>query len=418
MKLILFVLATAGSSDNWPQFRGPDAMGVAEDPRLPDTWSTTSNVAWKTAIPGRGWSSPIVWGDHIFLTSVVSDTEHGAPRTGLYSGGPQDIPGGEHGWLVLGLDWATGKILWEKEVHRARPSQARHLKNSYASETPVADAERLYVYFGNLGVFAFDHQGALLWKKELAPLETRNGWGTASSPVLHDGRLYLVNDNEESSYLLALDAATGKELFRIPREEKSNWSTPYVWKNEIRTEIVTTGSNKIRSYDVDGRLLWEIAGMSSITIPTPFSKFGLLYVSSGYVGDDLRPVYAIKPGGEIAWTHETAGPYNPSPVLYGDYYYTLHDRGFFTSHDARTGTVVYDKHRIDPLAGAFTASPWGYNGKIFCLSEEGVTYVIQAGPQFQVVAKNPLDEVALATPAIARGSLLIRTATKLYRISK
>jgi hypothetical protein len=415
---VLLLLTVLGSSDNWPQFRGPDAMGVAEDPRLPETWSTTENVTWRASIPGRGWSSPIVWGDRIFLTSVVSEADPGAPKTGLYSGGPQDIPGGEHRWVVYGLDWATGAVAWEKEVYRARPSKARHLKNSYASETPVADAERLYVYFGNLGVFAFDHQGELLWKKELAPLETRNGWGTASSPVLHEGRLYLVNDNEESSYLLALEAATGKELFRIAREEKSNWSTPYIWKNDLRTEIVTTGSNKIRSYDLDGKLLWEIAGMSSITIPTPFSKFGLLFVSSGYVGDDLRPVYAIKPGGEVAWTHRQAGPYNPSPIVYGDSYYTLHDRGFFTSHDARTGMPIYDKQRIDPAAGAFTASPWAYNGKIFCLSEEGVSYVIQAGPEFRVVARNSLDEVALATPAIARGSLLIRTATKLYRIER
>jgi outer membrane protein assembly factor BamB len=418
MKLLVLLLTAASFPDNWPQFRGPDSMGVAEDPRLPDTWSATENVVWKSSIPGRGWSSPIVWGERIFLTSVVAEVDPGSPKTGLYSGGPQDIPEGEHRWMVYGLDWSTGAIVWEKEVHRGRPSSARHLKNSFASETPVADGERVYAYFGNLGVFAFDHQGKLLWERELPPLPTRNGWGTASSPVLHDGRLYLVNDNEESSYLLALDAATGKEIFRVPREEKSNWSTPYVWRNEVGTEIVTTGANKIRSYDLDGKLLWEIAGMSSITIPTPFSKFGLLYVSSGYVGDDLRPVYAIKPGGEIAWSHQQAGPYNVSPILYGENYYTLHDRGFFTSHDAKSGKIVYDKQRIDPVAGAFTASPWAYNGKIFCLSEEGVTYVIESGPEFRVVARNSLDEVALATPAIARGSLLIRTATKLYRISQ
>jgi outer membrane protein assembly factor BamB len=418
MRLLFLLLAAAAADDNWPQFRGPDSMGVMEDPRLPDTWSATENVVWKSSVPGRGWSSPIVWGDRIFLTSVITDADPGAPKTGLYSGGPQDIPGGEHRWMVYALDWTTGKTVWEQEVHRGRPAKARHLKNSYASETPVADAERVYAYFGNIGVFAFDHEGTPLWKHPLPPLETRNGWGTASSPVLHGGRLYLVNDNEESSYLLALDAATGKEIFRVPREERSNWSTPYVWKNDVRTEIVTTGANKIRSYDLDGKLLWELAGMSSITIPTPFSKFGLLYVASGYVGDDLRPVYAIKPGGEIVWTHRQAGPYNVSPILYGDLYYTLHDRGFFTSHDARTGALVYDKQRIDPVAGAFTASPWAYNGKIFCLSEEGVTYVIQAGPEFRVVGRNSLDEVALATPAIARGSLLIRTATKLYRISR
>jgi outer membrane protein assembly factor BamB len=415
---ILLLLALAGVSDNWPQFRGPDAAGVAEDPRLPDTWSATENVVWKKDVPGRGWSSPIVWEDRVFLTTVVSDQEAGAPRTGLYAGGPQGVPAGEHRWLVLAFDFKTGALLWEEEVHRGRPSKARHLKNSYASETPVADASRIYAYFGGLGVFAFDHAGKLQWKHEIPASDTTNGYGTASSPVVHEGRLYLVNDNEESSYLLALEAATGREVFRVPRDEKTTWSTPYVWKNELRTEIVAAGANKNRGYDLDGKLLWEIAGMSSLTIPTPFSRLGLLYISSGYVGDDLRPVYAVKPGGEVAWSHRQAGPYNPSPIVYGETYYTLHDRGFFTAHDARTGKLIYDKKRIDPAASAFTASPWAYGGKIFCLSEEGVTYAIEAGPEFRVVGKNPLDEVSFATPAIAHGSLLIRTASKLYRISK
>ena len=429
--LTAFVSSTALAEDNWPQFRGPHSSGEVEASGLPDTWSTTDNVAWKTTIPGRGWSSPVLWGDRIFLTSVVSSQSAGAPKTGLYSGGPQDIPAGEHRFIVVALDWSSGKILWEREVHRGYPNQARHLKNSYASETPLVDADRLYAYFGNLGVFAFDHDGELLWTQRLEPVRTRNGWGTSASPVSDGERLYIVNDNENASYIAAFDIQNGDEVWRVSRDERTNFSTPYIWKNDLRTEIITTGSKKIRSYTQSGKELWSISGMSTITIPTPFAKFGLLYISSGYVADSLRPVYAIKPGasgdislakGEtsndsIVWHLPTAGPYNPSPVILGDTYYTLFDRGFFTAHNAKTGEEIYGKKRIDPTAGAFTASPWANAGKIFCLSEEGVTYVIRAGKDFEVVGQNSLDEVVLSTPAVVRDSLLIRTASKLYRIT-
>jgi outer membrane protein assembly factor BamB len=332
--------------------------------------------------------------------------------------------------VAIAADWATGAIRWEAEVHSGVPDTARHLKNTFASETPVSDGERIYVYFGNVGVFALDLEGDLRWAKRFEATETRNGWGTAASPALHDGRLYIVNDNDEQSYIVALDAATGDELWRVDRNEGTNWSTPYVWENELRTEIVTTGTDKVRSYDLDGNLLWELTGLSSITIPTPFSKFGLLYVTSGYIGDQHRPVYAIRLGasgnitlgdGEtsnehIAWYLPKGGPYNPSPILYNDYYYTLHDRGFFTAHDARTGEEVYGRQRVRRSGAAFTSSPWAYNGKIFALSEAGDTYVIKAGPEFEVLAVNPLDEFTMATPAIARGSLVIRTLSRLYRI--
>ena len=252
----------------------------------------------------------------------------------------------------------------------------------------------------------------------------------SSSPVLHDGRLYIVNDNDEQSYLFALSKETGGEVWRTDRDEGTNWSTPYIWENEFRTEIVTTGTDKVRSYDLDGNLLWELTGMSSITIPTPFSEFGLLYISSGYIGDRKRPVFAIRPGasgdislapgatsGEyIAWFQPQAGPYNPSPILYGDHYYTLLDRGFFTAHDARTGEEIYSRQRV-AVGAAFTSSPWAYNDKIFLLSEDSETFVVKAGPEFEILHKNPLNEMTLATPAVANGSLILRTGTKLYRIA-
>jgi outer membrane protein assembly factor BamB len=405
--------------------------GVAADhPDLPDSWSTTENVAWVTSIPGLGWSSPVVWGDHVFLTSVINTGQQEAPKPGFYLG---DWPASTapHRWMVYDVDFETGNVRWAREIGSTPPGRAKHLKNSYASETPVTDGERVYAYFGNMGLYAIDLSGNPVWSKTLGPFPTRNNWGTGASPALHDGRLFVVNDNDGQSFLAAFDARTGAELWRVNREEGTNWSTPFVWQNELRTEIVTSGSDKVRSYDLTGKLLWEFSGMSTISIPTPFERFGLLYVSSGYVGDRLRPTYAIRPGasgdislgpGEtsnahIVWSWPTAAPYNPTPIVYGDLYYTLFDRGFFTSHDARTGREVYGRQRITGDASGFTSSPWAYNGRIFAMSEEGDTYVIQAGSEFKVLGKNSLDEMTLATPAVARGSLFVRTASKLYRLT-
>ncbi|MCC6367036.1 MAG: PQQ-binding-like beta-propeller repeat protein [Bryobacterales bacterium] len=302
------------------------STGVAEDdPRLPEEWSSTKNVAWKTEIPGRGWSSPVVWGDRVFVTSVVSAQPKEKARKGPYFGGERGMPSDEHRWMIYALDFDSGKVVWEREAHKAVPQFSRHLKNSYASETPVTDGERLYVYFGNVGVFAFDRNGKLAWERRFEPVKMRYGWGTAASPVLYEGRLYVVNDNEDKSVLMALDKKTGKTIWQVDRDEKSNWATPYIWRNAKRTEIITPGTSRIRSYDLDGKPLWELAGMSSIAIPTPFSSHGLLYVTSGYVGDEKRPVFAVKPGaggdislktGEtsnefISWFYPQLGPYNP-----------------------------------------------------------------------------------------------------------
>jgi outer membrane protein assembly factor BamB len=421
------------TEENWPQFRGPQSTGVAEDPNLPDKWSETENVSWKADIPGFGWSSPIIWGDKIFVTSVISADQVEAPKKGLYLGGNRlEPPKDEHRWMVYCIDFKRGKIVWEREVYRGVPQITRHLKNTFASETPVTDGERVYAYFGNLGLYCIDFKGNLIWKQAVEAHRTRFGWGTAASPVLYKDRIYLLNDNDEQSFFAAYNKKTGAQVWRTEREIGTNWATPYVWENKQRAEIIVPGWKVVRSYGLDGKVLWEFKGMSSIVIPTPFSKFDLLYIASGYVGDKHRPVYAIRPGasgdislkeGEnsnrfIAWYLPQAGPYNPSPIVYGDYYYTLYDRGFFTCHDARTGKEVYSKQRIDPSAGEFTSSPWAYNGKIYCLSEDGDTYVIQSGPEYKMLGKNSLDEMCMATPAIASSSLIIRTASKLYRISK
>jgi outer membrane protein assembly factor BamB len=425
-------LSAAAASDDiqWPQFRGPGARGVGSNANLPDHWSTTENVAWKTDIPGRGWSSPIVWGNRVFLTTVVNLGESEAPTKGLYRGGDRDkIVAAEHQWKVLCLDLLSGKLLWERLVYRGEPSQPIHIKNSYASETPVTDGERLYVCFGNVGLFCFDLDGRELWSKPIKPHTTFAGWGTAASPVLHGDRLYFIYDNQEQSYLLALDKRSGEQVWRIDRDEKSNWSTPYIWQNAQRTEIVTPGSGKTRSYDLDGKLLWWFKGMSGITIATPYAGDDLLYISSGFVGSKLRPLYAIRPGGSddislaagetsnasIAWCHRTAGPYNPTTLLYDGRIYVLQDRGTLSAFNAKTGEIFYDCQTL-PEGEHFTTSPWAYNGRIFCLNEDGLTFVLRAGDKFELLHTNKLaeDDMGMASPAMVGDRLVLRTAARVY----
>ncbi len=420
----------ARGQDDWPQFRGPAASGVGDPARLPDAWSATEHVAWKTNIPGRGWSSPIVRDGNVFVTTAVRDGGELEPvKKGLYLGGDRPAPKESHRWIVYGLDLGSGRIVWEREVHRGIPVHGHHLKNTLATETPVADGERVYAYFGNVGLFCFDLEGKPLWSKRWESVPTRHGWGTAASPVLHGERIYVVNDNDRQSFLVALDRKTGEQVWRIDRDEKSNWATPFVWENGQRTEIVTPGTGRVRSYGLDGRLLWELGGMSVITVPTPVAAHGLLYVTSGYVMDRRKPLYAIRPGASgdvslegdqdrneyIAWCQKMAGPYNPSPIVYGKYLYVLYDMGLFSCYDAVTGEAVY-KHRISPGARAFTASPWACDGKIYCLSEDGDTFVIRAGPEYELLGKNRLGELTMATPAIVRDGLIIRTESHVFRI--
>ena len=437
---VLAVLATitsrgiAAAQDNWPQFRGPTMNAtVADNPALPERWSQTENVEWVAEIPGLGWSSPVVWGQQIFLTTVTAEGEFEQPKPGLYAPrGRPEPPPLEHEWRVYCLDLGTGDILWQRSVKAGKPNFPRHMKNTYASETPTSDGERVYVRFGDLGLYAFDTAGDEIWRREIPDKRTRSEWGSASSPVLHEEKLIILYDNEETSWIAALNAATGGEIWRTDRDEVSSWATPYIWEHEQRTEIVTSGVNRIRSYDLDGKLLWEMDGqMSWATIATPFSSHGMVYVNSGYFRDQHRPAYAIRPGangdislrGEersneyVAWYQPTAGNYNTSPLVYGGTYYSLLDRGFFEAYDALTGEPVYSRQRIR-VGASFTSSPWAYNDKVFALSEQGDTYVIQAGPEFKVLGVNSLDEMAMASPAIVGDRLLIRTRSKLYSIRK
>jgi outer membrane protein assembly factor BamB len=406
-------------------------------PTPPDRWSATENVLWKTDFPGLGWSSPIVWGNHVFLTTCVNTGVTREPRKGLYledvdaNKYPKDTD--KHEWKVFCLDLNSGKVVWERVAHTGVPAKPHHIKNTLASETPTTDGERIYAYFGNLGMYCYDMQGKLLWTYLTPPTETNYAWGTSASPIVYQDRVYIVNDNNEKSYMVALDKATGEVVWRVDRDEKkTNYATPFIWKNELRTELVTSGIDWTRSYDLDGKLLWQLKGKSILALPTPFTEFGYLYLTSGHVLWGGNPLYAIKPGATgdislgdtettneyIAWSHQKAGPYHPTPLIVGDTLYILYDRGFLAAYDAKTGREIYGRKRIPEGGAGFTSSPWSYDDKLFCLNEDGRTLVLKTGPEFGVLHINSLaeDDMGMATPVIVGDKLLLRTSARIYCI--
>ncbi len=449
----------AADPADWPQFRGPGGAGVADASSLPERWSTSDNVDWVIEVPGRGWSSPIVWRDRVFVTSAVSPSGvFKAPSTGIFGNDyaaelqkqglsddeivkrvvTRDIElttdTGEISYRVFALDAKTGKVLWSQEAHRGAPPGGRHRKNTYASETPATDGERLYASFGgNVGVFAFSLDGKLLWKHTWPPQPIYLDFGTASSPVAHGGRVYQLHDNDGESFLAALDATTGKELWNVKRTDRasgmvSGWATPFIWQNRARTEIVTIGRGFVISYDPDGRELWRVKGMTQAT-PSPVAADGLLYVGSGSQGEANRPLMAIRPGAKgdislaadedsnefVAWRQPRFSGYTPSPLVYRGRVYAVNDNGILQVADAKTGKEIF-KARMGGGGQTFSSSPLASQGRIYFLSEDGDAFVLRAGDAYDEIAKSSLGEMSLATPAVDADSLYVRTQTKLYRI--
>ena len=453
-------LASGGAAQmDWPQFRGPEASGIADGANLPERWSATANVAWSIDVPGRGWSSPIVLGGTVFVTSAVSAKAFKAPSTGIFGNdyiaelqkqglsgeeimkrlrdrdleGPEES--GEIAYMVFAIDANTGKTKWSREAHRGLPPGGRHRKNTYASETPATDGERLYASFGgNVGIFAYALDGTPLWTHTWPPQPIYLDFGTASSPVVHDGRVFLLHDNEGESFLASLDAKTGKPIWSVKRTgnegRASGWSTPYVWKSGARTEIVTLGRGQVVSYDLEGRELWRLKGITQAQ-PTPVAANGLLYVATGSQGETGRPLFAIRAGASgdislrpdetsnafVAWYQPRFSGYTPSPLVYRDRVYVVNNNGVLQVADAKTGVEVF-KARVGGGGQTFSSSPLASDGRIYLQSEDGDTFVLRAGDKYDEIAKNSLGEMSLATPAPDDGALFIRTQTKLYRITK
>jgi outer membrane protein assembly factor BamB len=428
-------VAPRGTARPWPSFRGANAAGAADGQGAVVEWDVASgrNVRWKTPIPGISTASPIVFGDRVYIATSVSTSDK-AFRTGLYGDTAPVNDLSEHSWKLYALDTQNGRIVWEREVHKAAPRVKRHPKSSHSSSTPVTDGKRIAVLYGTVGILAvYDVNGRQLWKKDLGLLDNgwffdvTHQWGHSSSPIIYQDAVILQVDRQKDSFLAAYDLASGKELWRTPRtDEIPTWGTPTIARGRAGDEIITNGT-KVRGYDAEtGKLRWTIAPNSEITVATPVVGSDLVYVTGGY--PPARPIYAIRPGfsGDlslpkggasseaIAWSNDREGTYIPTPVLYRGILYTFNINGIITAYDAQTGERIY-RARVG-AGGSFSASPIAADGRLYFASEDGEVYVAKAGREYLELAKHDMKEVIMATPAISNGLLVVRTMQHVYGI--
>jgi outer membrane protein assembly factor BamB len=427
-------LASSICAQNWPQFRGPSATGVVEGQPSAVTWdaSKTVNTVWKTPIPGLGHSSPVVWGDKVFIATAVTSGAKDETRYGLYGDVAPVKDDPKHTWKVYALDKRSGKILWERIAYEGLPKVKRHPKSTHADSTPVTDGKHLIVLFGSHGLYAYNLNGKLLWKQDLGVLDAGwfydadYQWEHGSSPVIYKDLVIVQADVQKDSFIAAYHLKTGKLAWKTPRDEISSWGTPTVYFGKTRDEVVTNGSKAIRGYDpATGKELWRLTPNSEVTTPTPFVAHDLIYVTSGYA--PIQPIYAIRPGATgdislkdgkesndfIAWSKKRGGPYMPTPIVYGDYLYTCSNQGVLTAYNAKTGERIYQE-RLGGKGGAFTASPVASDGKLYFSSEDGDVFVVKAGPKYELLATNPVGEVMMATPAISEGLVFVRGLKHLF----
>lgn len=432
--IIFFAVLSSCTTNNWSQFRGPDFNMVVASKDLPTQWNDSLNVKWTHDIVGESWSSPIVYGEKIFYStselikkapSVVSenDSESNTPPD---NNALKDV----YSWKITCVDLNTGNELWSKVAFEGNPRIKKHAGSTYACETPVTDGKRIYVYFGMVGVYCYNLNGNLLWEKDLDAYETQNGWGTGSSPVVHDEMLYIQADNDENSFLIALNVKTGEEKWKVERDEKTTYGTPAIWKNTVRTELVTLGK-KARSYNlVSGELIWELKVSEENSIPSPV--FDDDYIYFGNAGRrDPGVMFAVKAGAKgditpaegetksegVVWSNTEAGMANPSPLLHNGLIYVLASRGGEISClDAASGDLIY-KEKIDKV-GACWASPWINNDRIYFYDEKGVTSVVKTGKEFELLSQNTLEDKFWASVAITQDAYIFKGVGKLYCVGK
>jgi len=438
-RMVLFlVLALPAFAGEWPSFRGPAAVGVADGQQLPDDWDATAgtNIKWKSAVPGLAHSSPIVWGDRIFVTTAVSSLGTATFKPGLYGEGAASEDRSIHQWQVISIDRNSGKILWTRTAYEGPPREKRHIKSTYASSSPATNGRVVIALFGSQGLYAYDFSGKLLWKKDLGRIDAGAynapdyEWGTASSPIIHENSVIVQCDQQKNSFLLAADVDTGETLWKVERDELPSWASPNVFTGLKRHELVTNAPNLIRGYDPKtGKELWRLGGSSKITAPTPIFTRELIYVASGRRPE--APIFAIRPGANgditlgqgqseskaVAWHKQQRGSYMPTPLIYDGLLYVSGNSGIFDCYDAASGEEIY-RERIPHKGAGFSASPIAADGKIYLPSEDGDIFVVRAGRRFQLLGSNPMGEALMATPALGDGMMYVRGEKHLFAVGR
>ena len=427
--LVLVGIVRAQSDAHWPQWRGPFFNGMARGD-APTVWSDTKNIKWKATIPGRGFSTPVIWGDRVFLTTAIPSgktPEETAPAPEGRRAGGGAGPLVEHKFEVLCLDRKTGKVLWQRTAKVATPHEGYHRAyGSFASNSPITDGRYVYAFFGSRGLYVYDFNGKPIWEKDFGvQMKMRLAFGEGAAPLLLKDQLFLVFDHEgESSFIVAIDKRNGKELWRSQRDERSSWSTPLAIEHNGRTEIIVSATNKVRSYDPrSGKILWESSGLGANVIPVPVYHNGMVFVMSGYRDPKLMAIKLGKDGDitgsdAIAWSHTRGLAYTTSPVLYDNKLYVVTDNGMLSAFNATTGEPFYAQTRM-PKAYNLKASPVGANGKLYVATEDGDVVVLKMGEKFEVIGVNTLaDQVFIATPVIAGGEIYLRGQNTLFCISE
>jgi len=421
----LLIHAQSRTASHWPHWRGPAHTG-ATTADVPLTWSDTSNVAWKIALPGRAFSTPVIWGERLFLTNAIPTGKKAevAPAGGARAGGGS-AAGEEHRLEVLAVDRATGKIVWRRTATTTTPHEGYHHQyGSFASNAPATDGQRVYAFFGSRGLYVYDLEGKPLWQKDFGlKMTMRLGFGEGTGTVVHDGRVYLQFDHQQEGFVVALNAADGKELWRAPRMENSSWSTPLVVEHAGKKQLVVTADTKVKAYDVDtGAVVWEVAGISTNPIPQPVQFRDTVIVMSGYRNPRLMSVRLGRTGDltgtdAVAWETTRGTSYTASPALHDGRLYIIADNGMMNVFDAATGTPHYIQQRLSRPYN-FKASPLVVNDRVYLATEEGAVVVVKAGSQFEVLATNTLtDQSFIASPIALGRDLYLRSRTHLFRIS-